>query len=79
MTVTFENDNEDIVYALEKVICYARDNRYLFIAQSIWWIASVIGLSKELATHIDKLRIRFESSQLILEEDQLSSKEKPVT
>jgi len=79
MTITFENDHEVIVYALEKVICYARDNHYLFIAQSIWWIASVIGLSKELATHIDNLKIRFEASQLVLEEDQLSSKENLIT
>jgi len=79
MTVTFENDNNVIVYALEKVICYARDNHNLFVAQSIWWIASVIGLSKGLATHIDNLRIRFEASQLVREEDQLSSKENPIT
>jgi len=70
MTITFDNENDIIVYALEKVICYARDNRYIFVAQSVWWIASVIGLSEKLATHIDNLRIRFEASQLISEEDQ---------
>jgi len=74
MTITFENDNDIIVYALEKIICYARDNRYLFVAQSVWWLASIIGLSEELAHHIDDLRIRFEASHLIAEENQLSSK-----
>jgi len=73
MTITFENENDIIVYALEKIICYARDNRYIFVAQSIWWIASIIGLSEGLAAHIDNLRIRFEASHLISEEDQLSS------
>jgi len=72
MTITFENENDIIVYALEKIICYARDNCYIFLAQSIWWIASVIGLAEGLATHIDNLRIRFEANQLILESDQLS-------
>jgi len=74
MTITFENENNIIVYALEKIICYARDNRYLFVAQSVWWLASIIGLSEGLATHIDNLRVRFEANHLIAEEDQLSSK-----
>jgi len=79
MTITFENDNDVIVYALEQIICYARDNCYMFLAQSVWWIASVIGLSEGLATHIDNLRIRFEARQLISEEDQLSSREDLTT
>jgi len=74
MTITFENDNDIIAYALEKIICYARDNRYLFVAQSVWWLASIIGLSEGLASHIDNLRIRFEARHLLAEEDQLSSK-----
>jgi len=74
MTITFKNDNDIIVYALEKIICYARDNCYLFVAQSVWWIASVIGLSKGLATHIDNLRIRSKASHLLSEEDRLSPK-----
>jgi len=73
MTITFENENDIIVYALEKIICYARNNHYIFVAQSVWWIASIVGLSEVLAMHIDNLRIRFEASHLILEEDQLSS------
>jgi len=63
MTITSENDNDIIVYALEKVISYARDNQYIFLAQSIWWIASIIGLTKELVAHIDKLRKQPESSR----------------
>jgi len=73
MTINFEKEIDIIVYALEKIICYTRDNHYIFVAQRVWWIATVIGLSEELATHIDNLRIRFEVSQIISEEDQLSS------
>jgi len=69
MTITFEDEKDVIVYALEKIICYARDNCYIFVAQSVWWIASVIGLSEGLATHIDNLRIRFEASHLVADED----------
>ena len=56
MTITFENDSNSIVYALEKVISYSRDRQYIFLAQSIWWIASSIGLQQELITSIDKLK-----------------------
>jgi len=60
MTLTFENEHDIIVYALEKIISYSRKHQYIFVAQSVWWIASVIGLSEGLATHIDNLRIQRE-------------------
>jgi len=53
MTVIFENDSDIIVYALEKVITFARDNHYIFLAQSIWWISSIIGLQSKLMTYIN--------------------------
>jgi hypothetical protein len=43
------------VYALEKIISFSRDNQYVFVAQSIWWISLIIGLQQELIDHIDKL------------------------
>jgi len=58
MTITFENESDIIVYALEKIISYARKHQYIFVAQSVWWIASVISLSEELGMHIDNLRVR---------------------
>jgi len=64
MTLTFENDNDVVVYALEKFISYARKNGYIFVAQSVWWIASIIGLTEGLVTHIDNLRIRSEARQV---------------
>jgi len=60
VSITFETDNNVIVYALEKILTYARDNRYIFLVQSIWWIALIIGLQKELIIHIDNLRLRWE-------------------
>ena len=57
MTISFKNDNDVIVYALEKVIAYARINQHIFLAQSAWWISSIIGLQAELVSYIDKLRI----------------------
>jgi hypothetical protein len=59
MTITFENDNDVIVYALEKVIAYARRTQQIFVAQCIWWLASIIGLDQELINHFDKLQSRF--------------------
>jgi len=58
MTITLENDNDFIVYALEKIISYARENQYIFLAQSIWWIASIIGLQQGLVIHINNLESR---------------------
>jgi len=55
MTITFENDNHIIVYALKMIISFARDNQYIFLAESIWWIASVIGRQQGLIVHIDNL------------------------
>jgi hypothetical protein len=57
MPITFENDNNVIVYALEKVICYARQTQQIFVAQCVWWLASIIGLELELIVHIDNRRI----------------------
>jgi hypothetical protein len=69
MTLTFESDQHVLVYALEKIKSFARNNQYIFLAQSVWWISSIIGLQEGLIIHIDNLRILYE----ITEKD-LSSK-----
>jgi hypothetical protein len=46
MTITFENDNDVIIYALEKIISYARRTQQIFVAQCVWWLASIIGLEQ---------------------------------
>jgi len=56
MSITFDNDNDLIVYALEKIISYARQYQYIFIAQSVWWLASIIGLEQGLIIHINNLK-----------------------
>jgi len=73
MTITFENDNDVIVYTLEKMIAYARNNQYIFVAQCVWWLVSVIGLQSGLVTYIDYLRIRSEvANKEITESSELS-------
>jgi len=47
-----------IVYALEKIIAFARSNQYIFLAQNVWWISSVIGLQSDLVIYIDNLQTR---------------------
>jgi len=60
MPVNFQNDSDVIVYALEKIIVYAQNNKHIFLAQSIWWIASIIRLQQGLIIHIDNLWSREE-------------------
>jgi hypothetical protein len=60
MTITFETDNDVIVYALEKVISYARRTQQIFVAQCVWWLASIIGLEQGLAIHIDNIQSRID-------------------
>jgi hypothetical protein len=69
MTLTFENDNEVIVYALERNIAYARRTQQVFVAQCIWWIASIIRLQLSLVTHIDNLQGRMVDNQRSREGD----------
>jgi len=56
MPVTFENDNNIIVYALECDIGYARQTQQIFVVQCVWWLASIIGLERELVSHIDEFQ-----------------------
>jgi len=58
MPITFENDSDVIVYALEKIISFARNIQYLFVANCVWWIAGIIGLYEDLRIHIDNLTLR---------------------
>jgi len=56
MPVTFENNNDIIVYALECVVAHATRTQQIFVAPCVWWLASSIGLEQELVSHIDKLQ-----------------------
>jgi hypothetical protein len=58
MTITFENDSDVIIYGLEKIISFARENQYLFVANCVWWIAGIIGLDTGLQRYIDNLESR---------------------
>jgi hypothetical protein len=61
VTITFANDNNIILYPYVLIISYTRDNEYIFLAQTIWWTASIIGLQQGLVMHIDNLRKRSEA------------------
>jgi hypothetical protein len=69
MTITFESDKDVIVYALEKIISYTRENQYIFLAQSVWWISSIIGLQEGLVIHIDNLKNRTTVRELVSPEE----------
>jgi len=58
MTITFENDNDVIVYTLEKGISYAWRSQQIFAANRVWWLASIIGLEHGLVVYIDNLERR---------------------
>jgi hypothetical protein len=58
MPITFENDNDVIVYGLDKVISYAKAYQQIIVAQCIWWLASIIKLEQELVIHIDNLHAK---------------------
>jgi hypothetical protein len=69
MTITFETESDVIVYALEKIISFARENQYLFVANCTWWIAGIIGLDTGLTDYIDKL----ESKKVLIRNRAISS------
>jgi hypothetical protein len=58
MPITFENDNDVIAYAFEKIILYPRRTQQILVAHCVWWLASIIGLEQGLVNHIDTLRKR---------------------
>jgi len=58
MTITFKSNSDVIVYALEKIISFARSGRLFFVASCVWWIAGQVGLDSGLTTFIDNLEIR---------------------
>jgi len=65
MTITFKNDSDVIVYAFEKVIAYARRTQQIFVAQCVWWLASIIGLESGLISHIDNLHKRDQAERTL--------------
>jgi hypothetical protein len=55
MTVTFEDDNSIVIYALEKILWFTRQNQYIFVAQGVWLITPLVAINEGLASHIDSL------------------------
>jgi len=67
----FESKSNVTIYALEQIISYAKTHQYIFLAQSIWWISSIIGLQQGLIIHIDNLRKQEDIIQLKIRPDLL--------
>jgi len=61
MTITWENDTNVIVYALEKIISFARMNQFIILAQRLSWISSIIGLQSGLFIRINNLQTQIEA------------------
>jgi hypothetical protein len=75
MTITFESEEDVTVYGLEKIIFYAGDNSYIFLAQSIWWISSILGLQEELVIHIHHLKAQKEAIRATIPDKDISSQD----
>jgi hypothetical protein len=58
MTITFANKSDVIIYALERIVSFGKENHNHFVANCAWWIARVIGLDSGLTIHIDNLETR---------------------
>jgi len=58
MLIRLENYNDVILYTLENLISYARYYQYIFVAQYVWWLASIIDHKLELVKYIDTLQIQ---------------------
>jgi len=58
MTITFEDDKDIIVYALETIISYDTKNLFIFLAQSIWWLSLIMGVQQRLVFYLDNLKVQ---------------------
>jgi hypothetical protein len=52
----------------KKVIAYARKSQQIFVAQCVWWLASVIGHELGLFNHTDNLQSRVDVTVALKEE-----------
>ena len=55
MTISFKDDNYMILYAFEKVISFARKDQVIFVAQTVWRLASISKLQRGLIDPIANL------------------------
>jgi len=62
MTINIKSKNEVIIYALENIIEFARGNQYILLAQSMWWISSIVGLQQGLIAQIVNLQEQLDNA-----------------
>jgi len=70
MTISFETEDDVIIFGFEKIISYARNKEQIFVAQCVWWLALVSGFELGLISYIDTLRKR---EMCLLEDDSKAS------
>jgi hypothetical protein len=60
MQMTFENENELMVYALARILCDTKKNHFQFVVQCLWWLAPNIGLEHNLIIDLKNHHSRIE-------------------
>lgn len=58
--ITFETDNDVIVYGPQKILLFCRERHLLFPAHCVRWLASLTGLYQGLVIHIDNFQTQAE-------------------
>jgi hypothetical protein len=64
LTITCENNNTVIVYALGTIISLARNNHYISVPQSVWWLPSILRSHQGLVNLMDNLHTRATIAQI---------------
>jgi len=72
MTITLNNDNDVIVYGLEKILSFCKVRQLLFAAHCVWWLAGLIGLESGLIVHINELWLNSDLNREELGNDHMS-------
>jgi hypothetical protein len=56
MPITSANENVVIISALDQFMSHPRRNQYLFRAQCVLWLMTILSLEQGLKVHIDILQ-----------------------
>lgn len=54
----FQMEYNVLVYSFQRIIRFCQEHHYLFAAQCVWWLSSLLGLQGGLVIHNENPRIR---------------------
>jgi len=57
-SITFKNEGDILLWTLAKLVVTFEEHRYLFAAQSFWWISALVQLDSALPYIIDTWKFR---------------------